>query len=585
MKLQYKRGKGMNKEELLKLFHKYGFYSEKKEPFLYVNKDKTGILYQIKHPFYGTLKRIYLPQNESDAEDFLAKYYYYKKNGEKNHITLEVDDYKIENPNPIFKQNGEIKTLEELRNQKENKKSKEEQKQLEKEKNYCKKLKRTLLLLLKIIEEKIKNQTTTYENLIELTNTYIEKQNELEEKLERSEKTKQLKKIVKETPDDVSSELKEWQKEIETLEEPDILEQTIPTLIEFLKSLELDDGLLKNKYELIKLPLEIDIMKEKLDIIEKFSKKKKGLFQKKENIETELQEVEEKSTLKNIVTFKHYKENETKRIEEKYSVIPDLDKRTIADYLIEFDNLKISEPIIEEPTLNSFPEEKQVISFEQTMKELEESFQNRPKEEQEDMICLDYCEKNWLQGKGTKDFIEFIENPNNIMIKIKYFKKLDFSSIENCKKSIQNLRKQRINWKEELLQRNINVFFKDVKQIPNRDFLKTSSKRNLAPSQEIGENDVTYIADVKENTTILFLPNELVSDIENDEVLKLEERPYFYIDLEKNHIVNENSAIIKVVDYEGLETKEEKLTIITELKRKKINLFKHITIERKMDND
>ena len=125
------------------------------------------------------------------------------------------------------------------------------------------------------------------------------------------------------------------------------------------------------------------------------------------------------------------------------------------------------------------------------------------------------------------------------------------------------------------------ICFKDLKKIPERPYLKASSKRNFAPSEEIGENDVTYIAKVKEGVSVLFISKELLPDIENDDALKIEERPYFYIDLEKNHILSENSDIIKVVDYEGIETKKDKLTIMTDLKRKKINLFEHITIERK----
>lgn len=46
-------------------------------------------------------------------------------------------------------------------------------------------------------------------------------------------------------------------------------------------------------------------------------------------------------------------------------MIPELDKRTIADYLIEFDNLKIPEPDLEE-----IPKEKE-ITYEEVMQSLE----------------------------------------------------------------------------------------------------------------------------------------------------------------------------------------------------------------------
>ena len=45
------------------------------------------------------------------------------------------------------------------------------------------------------------------------------------------------------------------------------LEEYIYSLVEYLETLELEEGLLKNKYDLIKIPLQIDITKEKIKYI------------------------------------------------------------------------------------------------------------------------------------------------------------------------------------------------------------------------------------------------------------------------------------------------------------------------------
>ena len=54
-------------------------------------------------------------------------------------------------------------------------------------------------------------------------------------------------------------------------------------------------------------------------------------------------------------------------------MIPDLDMRTVGDFLAEFDNIKF-----EEMTYTS--EEKEEYSFEEIMEEVESDYQNRSKE-------------------------------------------------------------------------------------------------------------------------------------------------------------------------------------------------------------
>ncbi len=563
------KGKGFSvkREELLKLLNKYGFYSNRKEPFLYEGKEGVGICYQIKDPFYGVLTRVFLPDTIDTCETFLKNYYDYKKN-EKN-INVYLNDYKIKTPSVTFEDKEQ--PIEELKI--------DEPTTLEQ--NYIKKLKRTLNILLQIIDEKIKIQNTTYQNLIRLTNEYIGKQNELNLLLSKDKKNEKPLELLKEEPLENPS-LEEW-KQVTEENDLKILEESIYTLIDFIKNLEKDEGLLKNKYELVKLPIKIRVISEKIEFINKEKQKKKGLFAKKENMEEELRKIEDQSPLKNIVTFEHYKTNELSRIEEKYAVIPDLDIRTIGDYIVEFDNLKIVEPIMEEK--KEVVEEKQEeieYSFESVMENLENSYQKRTKEEQELLVSYFYLTKHIVEedSKTIEEFLNKLKNPNNIMIQVKYFKNMDLTNPTSCLESIKKIY-ERVNELEKTpLLNSINVFFKSQKKVNPKTFLKTSSKRILSPIQSIGDNDCAFIAEVEKNVEVLFIPEEITTDLNDDTLQLKKDTPYLLIDLEKNKLDDENSDIIRVVDYEVEKKCEDKLTIITDLKSKKVNLYKKVGIRK-----
>ncbi len=552
----------MEKELLLKIFHKYGFYSYKKEPFLYEGEEGVGILFTFKDSFYGSLSRLFIPKDENDADDFLKNYYIYKK--KKKDVQIVLNDYKVLTPEITFQENSKIEELD-------------LEEKGEMERNYIQKLKRTFALLIQIIETKLTIQNTTYHNLIQLTNEWILKQNEFMDEWSAYDNNQERIPSVKEKPlENYENEINQWKTSMKTLNDKDTLEKIIFCFVDFLKSLEIDEGFLKNKYELIRVPLEIAVVNQKMQLLKE---KKKGLFGKKGDMEAAFQEIEEKSTLHNIVRYEHYKENEIQRIQEKYTVIPDLDIRTIGDYFLEFDNLKIDEPVLEE-------EPKKVnSSFENDMNFLESVYQARSKEEQEMLVSYFYLAKNVFSQSdpfyAVQQFINKMKNPNNIMIAIKYFKNLSLESVESCLDSISLLVEKVRKIEKTDLQGSINVFLKDNKKITS-SYLKASSKRLLAPIQNVGENDCFYIASLKKGTSVLFLPEEIVED-ETDEGFYLQKDcPYFLIDLEKNRISNENSDIIKVVEYTFEKHLEEKVTVVHRIVRNKVNLYKKIVVERKL---
>ncbi len=567
----------VQKEELLKLMYKYGFHSLNKEPFLYDGEQGVGVAVTFKNPFYGMLSRIYIPKNNEEAEEFLAKYCWYKKNGQNYNIQIELNDYEIKDPEITFTQSGKKLSSKEMHDF-EKYSFKESS---PKKKNYIQKLKRSALILLQVIAQKIDIQNKTYQNLVNLTNQYEEKLYELNKKKQEYEKKdlklKQTEKLSDEITD-YQGQIQEMEQNVRQINSEEELKDYIESLIAFLKELETSDSLIQNKYELIRKPIEIESLEEQIKEVEQL-KRKKGMFGKKENLDEILEKIKQQSTLKEIVTFATYRENELKRIEEKYALIPDMDIRTIGDFFAEFDNLNIQEPLLEEDPENP--------SYELTMKKLELSFTNYSKEEQKILILYHSLLKDIydliLKGNpnnAIKEFIELIKNPNNILIKIKFFKNIDISSVERCRQSIikelSNLQKIQA----EKLLADINVFFKNGRDLDETLMIKSSNKRTLAPSSITTNNELIYIAKLKKDTQVYFVPTEITYDIEQEDTLILKQnQPLILIDLQKNKINDEKSDILKVVQYEEILQSERNYKYVTTLKIKKIEQYKKITIE------
>ena len=342
-------------------------------------------------------------------------------------------------------------------------------------------------------------------------------------------------------------------------------------MTDFIKELEVDEEYLKNKYQLICLPLQIKEIKEKEQVLESY-KKKISLFNKKDKLLKELQDIEEKSTLKSIVTYEHYKENEEKRIIEKYAMIPDLDMRTIGDFLAEFDNIKF-----EEMTYTS--EEKEEYSFEEIMEEVESDYQNRSKEEQDFLVGYSYL-LNVIKTNRISEFFNMLRNPNNVMVRVKYFQDIDFTSENKCALTIKKYMKRINSIISYPLIGNLNVFFIDNKIMTSDKVIKASSKKAQAPVLTNGD-EVTYVCNLKKGVSTYFIPCELKEDIYNDgNLLLASERSLFLIDLSNLVIKKDNDDMLKVVQYEMVKEMKEDYLQADDFKSKKILMYQNITIER-----
>lgn len=559
----------MNKEMILNLLRQYGFGLNQKDPYLYDGELGLGIVYTFKDPFYGILTRVYRAPSLKEYEDFLNKYSWYKKNGQKTRVKICLENYKEIMANPKFIYQGKEKNYQELQDIAQNKKE-----TVLKEKNYIKKLRRTVNILMQILDIKRKLQIETRKNYEEFYQNYITKKEAFEKELANYLKEKQEEKetsmptFIEDLKDVEINKLRlELEKDL-TKEE---LEQQIYNLTDFIKELEVDEEYLKNKYQLICLPLQIKEIKEKEQVLESY-KKKISLFNKKEKLLKELQDIEEKSTLKSIVTYEHYKENEEKRIVEKYAMIPDLDMRTVGDFLAEFDNIKF-----EEMTYTS--EEKEEYSFEEIMEEVESDYQNRSKEEQDFLVGYSYL-LNVIKTNRVSEFFNMLRNPNNVMVRVKYFQDIDFTSENKCALTIKKYMKKINSIISYPLIGNLNVFFIDNKIMTSDKVIKASSKKAQAPVLTNGD-EVTYVCNLKKGISTYFIPCELKEDIYNDGNLILaSDRSLFLIDLSNLVIKKDNDDMLKVVQYEMVKEMKEDYLQADDFKSKKILMYRNITIER-----
>lgn len=559
----------MNKEMILNLLRQYGFGLNQKDPYLYDGELGLGIVYTFKDPFYGMLTRVYQAPSLKEYEDFLNKYSWYKKNGQKTRVKICLENYKEIMANPKFIYQGKEKNYQELQDIAQNKKE-----TVLKEKNYIKKLRRTVNILMQILDIKRKLQIETRKNYEEFYQNYITKKEAFEKELanylkeKQEEKETSLPTFIEDLKDVEINKLRlELEKDL-TKEE---LEQQIYNLTDFIKELEVDEEYLKNKYQLICLPLQIKEIKEKEQVLESY-KKKISLFNKKEKLLKELQDIEEKSTLKSIVTYEHYKENEEKRIVEKYAMIPDLDMRTVGDFLAEFDNIKF-----EEMTYTS--EEKEEYSFEEIMEEVESDYQNRSKEEQDFLVGYSYL-LNVIKTNRVSEFFNMLRNPNNVMVRVKYFQDIDFTSENKCALTIKKYMKKINSIISYPLIGNLNVFFIDNKIMTSDKVIKASSKKAQAPVLTNGD-EVTYVCNLKKGISTYFIPCELKEDIYNDGNLILaSDRSLFLIDLSNLVIKKDNDDMLKVVQYEMVKEMKEDYLQADDFKSKKILMYRNITIER-----
>ena len=569
----------VSKDELLQLFYEFDFDVLLKEPFLYDGEDELGIYYSLKHPEYGKLYRVYFPKSIDQARDFLQKYRCYINHDDV--ILMELSDYKSLNPSVSFLYQQHSLTHKDI-NDIENQMSTPKEDDL-----YFQKIERTVLILEQVIKDKMKMQKDSHESVLAFAKQYYDLQKELDELMQKytHEVVEPVESLSEATFYDYSADFSKIQIQDSTLLSLNELQAYQQELVLFLKKLDENDTFIQDKYELLCYPLRIDLIQEEIQEVSKFIAKKK-LFSKKQDLFTLLKSIEKKHSLNEIIPYSSYKKNELKRIEEKYRLVSDLDIRTIGDFFVEFDNLQLKEPTISHSKKEILASPKEVILS------CEESFNNRSKEEQATLslyhsvlkpVCS-YLEMGQLNiAQDTiKDYMEALKLSSNSMIRARYFKNFSLYDPLDFQQSIIKECNRITNFEPEVLKGDLLVYFKDCKVLCAKKYLETSTKKYLAPSQTFGEDEIIYVALLKKNALVYYIPKEVSFDIDQDDLFIVKNQcSCFLIDLEKNAIKDKKSDIITVVEYRGQKKKEANYVIVSHAKSIKVRQIKKVVIERK----
>ena len=154
------------------------------------------------------------------------------------------------------------------------------------------------------------------------------------------------------------------------------------------------------------------------------------------------------------------------------------------------------------------------------------------------------------------------------------------TSIKDFEASIKELTEKLQKIKPIEMPCDIQIYFEENKIIKDK-LIIASSKKSCMPKTET-ENPIIYIATLKKNSLVNFIPSKLIIDIANDDKISLKEgNQLFLIDFKENNIYEEKSDIIKVAKVRILEKTTTDIVTISKLKTDKIICYKKINIERK----
>ena len=258
-------------------------------------------------------------------------------------------------------------------------------------------------------------------------------------------------------------------------------------------------------------------------------------------------------------------------INEKYNLVSDIDYNTIADYLIEFDNLNIKDSID--------------IKEKQGIKILRDAFDKLEEQDKNNLYLITFF-SNIIDSYNPyiiKEYYKTINNPNNVLVKIKLFKDIDISSYKNFELSIKELINKYNNFNKLNMPCDMLMFFEGNKVLTT-NLLVASSKKNCMPKLD-SNNPCTYVINLKKNALINYVPSKLTIDITNEDKIVLKEgNPLFIIDIEKNNTINKKDDIIKVAKVKIFEKKTTDIIIVSKIKTEEIKCYKRIEIERNESN-
>jgi hypothetical protein len=594
----------ISKDEIIKILSKYGMDSKYHAPYLYEENGRFGLIYSFTHPFYGFLERVKWFLSSLEAEEFIYQFWWYQKYHDQFAVQIQLDNFEKKDPNVQFIFHDKVLSASLMKKMliDPNEMPKEEKKQ-----RIYQRLLRTCRLLIAIIEEKIKVQNDTYRNVFELDLEYRRQENEFFQLYNRYKKEHHPLHVITDEPLELvqlDESLKSLNAQVDYFAKHTSFEEIkkfIDSLWDMLHTMEEEKGYLQNKYLMFKLPIDLEDIRKKKSYMELVFNKKKGFFSRREHVKEALLKIDSESEAKKIIGMKDFIQNEIKRLEEKYSIIEEMDYATLGDYLNEFDNLGIVSPFdsLEKPKekvytrdelLKHYREIYDTISFQdQEYLAVYHSFLQPLCDEMLTSILNDLSKemtiKQMIQKKAKEieQAISVLMDPENVFLQMKKMKCLTFYNETNFLESLYHVCQNILKIQAFSINGTAYLFGKSMKD-KSYSFYHASLKNVLAPVQTKGHFDVQDILEIHSSVSLLFLPffyevrdiyfhdNTVEEKIDREDVLLIL----------KNYQVNfDNSDIIKVSRFQTQESLENSYKILHNMKLVRKESYRHIIITKK----
>ncbi|MCI8575275.1 MAG: hypothetical protein HFI09_02265, partial [Bacilli bacterium] len=577
--------------------------SKYQAPYLYEEDGKFGLLYSLTHPFYGFLERVKWFSNSLEAEEFIYQIWWYQKYRNEFSVQMQLDNYEKKNPEVQFLVRDRVLSKMDMMQMlaDPSEMPKEEKKQ-----RIYQRLLRTCRLLIAIIEEKIKVQNDTYQNVSSLDLEFRRQENEFFQLYNRYKKEKHPLHTIANEPLEfvhLDESLQQLNEQVDYFAQRVSFEEIkkfIDSLWDMLFNMESEKGYLQNKYLLFKLPIDLEDVRKKKSYMEFVFNKKKGFFSRKEHVKEALLKIDSESESKKIIGMKDFIQNEIKRLKEKYSIIEEMDYATLGDYLNEFDNLGISTPFdLQEKIIEK------TFTRDELLKHCRDIYDTLSYQDQEylrvyhsflqplcDVMLIAILngekKEDLLQqmikqnAKEIEQAISILMDPENVFLQMKKMKCLTFYNENNFLESLYTVCEKILKIQTFTFQGIGYVFGKSLK---NEDYsiYHASFKNVVAPVQKKGNFDVQDILEIHGNVSLLFLPYfyEVQDVYFHDNTVEEKGNREDVLLILKNYQVNyNNSDIIKVSRFQAKETWEGSYKILHDMKCIRKESYRHIIVTK-----
>ncbi len=562
----------ITKEDIKKILSSYNLETNKYGPTIYENNTELGITLDIKDPLFGFLTRKFIFSTTEELTNFLKQYTWYKNNYQKYDIILKFNNYEIENPNLIYTFKSQELTLEDMLNLKNNlEENKESVIESNNKQSYYINIENLTTYLINLknnnykinLEKnnlKIKENDLKYELLSYLTEYYGRTKNfdkkgvSLDNVFMPTNDINLLNNNLANLKDKSSSEMKNY----------------LETLINLCKEEELNDKNLLNIYSNSIYKYNIEILNKQIDFVRSKIASEKNFNlkgSKIHNIDEEL-----KSFLKTSIApskLEVFLNDMRTNINNKYQSITDISN---AYTIISGKNLDIKQSIVPNTEFSN-----------ETLTLLKNSYEALPEDTKNALVLYNSFYKNICNFiidnnypdleiiKNNFDFSyyyehidEIVHNEFNSHYLVKYFSTINFKSLDDYLNSLIAIA-HIIESTKIPLNGNLKVFS-----------LNIHSKYLEFTLNPLYSKNETYLIDIPNLSNIIYVPEKIEIDDENDELTTLNTNNIFYL----GTIVDHNETL-NVSQYHKITQNDLKngIIITTELSLDSKTTFKLGTIK------